>query len=131
MEGQTGNDIQLFKLIVYAAIAIAIGYAVVMMVLVLACMLAVAGIGGAGYWGYRLAVEPTVWQLRKAHEAARRKEEWKLHKATAPSEIHELVDSFCLEQAEKPYRPKTIPVVVDDVLDTTKKVISTFRRKER
>jgi hypothetical protein len=130
MEGQSNGDAQLFKLILYVAVAGAAAYVVFLLGLMIACMLAVAGIAGSGYLGYRLAVDPTLWHLRKAQQAARHKEEWELHKHIAPPEIHGLIDSHFLDQAEEPYRPKNISQF-EDALDKTKKVISTFRKKDK
>jgi hypothetical protein len=130
MEGQGSGDAQLFKLIVYVAAGFGVAYVVVLLGLMIACMLSVACIAGFGYLGYRLAVDPTLWQLRKAQQAAQRKQEWELHKHLAPPEIHGLMDSYFLDQAEEPYKPKSVSQF-EDALDKAKKVISTFRKREK
>ncbi len=83
-QNQCSDDAKIFLVIIGCAVAAAIAYALIMILLVLASMLAVAGIAGAGYLGYRLANDKALWQLRKAEETARIEEEKALHLKDCP-----------------------------------------------
>ena len=103
-QNQYSDYTKIFLVIVGCALAAGIAYALIMILLVLASMLAVAGIAGAGYLGYRLANDKALWQLRKAEEAARIEEEKALHLRTAPSHMHEGIENFFDDEQDKVYK---------------------------
>jgi hypothetical protein len=103
-QNQCSNDAKIFLIIIGCAIAAAIAYALIMIFLVLASMLAVAGIAGAGYLGYRLANDKALWQLRKAEEAARIEKERALHLSTAPTHMREGIENFFDDEQDKVYK---------------------------
>lgn len=106
MNEQTRNndDANTLLVIIGCAVAAAIAYALFMILLVLASMLAVAGIGAAGYLGYRLANDKALWQFRKAEEAARIEKEKMIHLQTAPVHMHERVENFFDDEQDKIYK---------------------------
>ena len=101
---RTNDDVNILLVIIGCAVAAAIAYALLMILLVLASMLAVAGIGAAGYLGYRLANDKTLWQFRKAEKAARIEEEKALHLRTVPSHMHEGIENFFDDEQDKIYK---------------------------
>lgn len=103
-QNQCSDDAKIFLVIIGCAVAAAIAYALIMILLVLASMLAVAGIAGAGYLGYRLANDKALWQLRKAEETARIEEEKALHLKTAPAHMREGIENFFDDEQDKVYK---------------------------
>lgn len=103
-QNQGSDDARIFLVIVGCAVAAAIAYALIMILLVLASMLAVAGIAAAGYLGYRLANDKALWQLRKAEESARIEEEKALHLRTAPAHMRERMENFFDDEQDKIYK---------------------------
>jgi len=103
-QNHVNDDAKIFLVIIGCALAAAIAYALIMIFLVLASMLAVAGIAGAGYLGYRLANDKALWQLRKAEEAARIEEEKALHLSTAPIHMREGIENFFDDEQGKVYK---------------------------
>src|SRR5215216_7989073 len=102
-QNQCSDDAKMFLVIIVCALAAAIAYALIMIFLVLASMLAVAGIAGAGYLGYRLANDKALWQLRKAEEAARIEEEKALHLRTAPIQMRNRIENYFDDEQDKAY----------------------------
>ena len=103
-QNQYSDYTKIFLVIVGCALAAGIAYALIMILLVLASMLAVAGIAGAGYLGYRLANDKALWQLRKAEELARIEDEKALHLSTAPTHMREGIENFFDDEQDKVYK---------------------------
>ena len=103
-QNHANDDAKIFLVIIGCIVGAAIAYALIMILLVLASMLAVAGIAAAGYLGYRLANDKALWQLRKAEEAARIEEEKALHLRTAPAHMHEGIENFFDDEQDNIYK---------------------------
>jgi hypothetical protein len=102
-QSHTSDDAKIFLAIIGCIVGAAIAYAVIMILLVLASMVAVAGIAGAGYLGYRLANDKALWQLRKAEKAARIEEEKALHLRSVPTHMRDKVENFFDDEQDKAY----------------------------
>ena len=100
----TNDDAKILLMILGGIVAAALAYAVIMILLVLASMLAVTGIAGAGYLGYRLANDKALWQLRKAEQAAHIEEEKALHLRTVPAHMRDGIENFFDDQQDKIYK---------------------------
>jgi hypothetical protein len=123
-QNQCNDDAKIFLAIIGCALGAAIAYALLMIFLVLASMLAVAGIAGAGYLGYRLANDKALWQLRKAEEAVRIEEEKALHLRAVPTHMRGKVENFFDDEQDKAYER-------EDVLGTVTKRVRNVREMFR
>jgi hypothetical protein len=102
-QNKTNSGAEIFLMIIGCIVGAAIAYAVIMIVLVLASMLAVVGIAGAGYLGFRLANDKALWQLRRAQEASRLEEEKAFHLRSAPTHIQGKIENFFDDEQDKAY----------------------------
>lgn len=105
-QNQCSDDAKLLLVILGCAIAAGLVYALVMLLLVVACILAVAGIAGAGYLGFRLANDKALWRLRKAREVTRIQEEKELHVKAIPAYMRPQVENIFEDEQEGVYRRK-------------------------
>jgi Na+/H+ antiporter NhaB len=103
---QCSDDGKFLLALVGCAIAAAIAYALIMLLLVVACVLAVAGIAGAGYLGFRMANDKSLWRLRKAQEVARIQEEKELHLKTVPAYMRSQVENIFEDEQDGVYKRK-------------------------
>jgi hypothetical protein len=114
----------------YLGMLAIVGFILFFLALTVATILCGAAIAGAGYLGFRLAHDPALWQLRKAVRVAQDEEEKRIALSLVPEHQQGVVESYYDTRQEDRYKPRTVSVV-SDVLDATKQVVSTFRRKEK
>ena len=105
-QNQCSDDAKLFLVILGCAIAAGIAYALIMLLLVVACVIAVAGIAGAGYLGFQLANDKTLWRLRKAQEVVRIQEEKELHLKAVPAYLRPQVENIFEDEQDGAYKRK-------------------------
>lgn len=105
-QNQCSDDAKLFLVILGCAIAAGLVHALIMLLLVIACILAVAGIAGAGYLGFRLANDKSLWRLRQAQEVARIQKEKELHLKAIPAYMRPQVENIFEDEQVGIYRKK-------------------------